>query len=90
MRKITITLIILFFLCGCANQVRTEYVELPPKIIKEYIYIKCKVSKDLLNTNEIEIKQEKAIEVLKKIAAETNDRKRKIEIIKNIECIEAF
>lgn len=90
MRKLIIIFLITFFLFGCSSRVKTEYIELPPEIIKEYIYIKCKVSKELLSTNKIEIKKEKAIDVLKKIAEETNDRKRKIEIIKNIECIEAF
>ncbi len=74
---------------GCSMTTKTEYVELPPVVQKEYVYIKCNVPAELLEVNDIEIKKEKAIEVLKKIAKETNDRKRKIETIKSIECIKA-
>jgi hypothetical protein len=77
-------------LTGCSSTVKTEYIELDPVIKKEYIYIKCKIPKELLTVNNIEISKEKAIEVLKKIAKETNDRKRKLEAIKNIDCIEGI
>ncbi len=86
--KTTITAILLILLSGCSTT-RTEYVELPPIVQKEYVYLECNVPAELLEVNDIEIKKEKAIEVLKKIAKETNDRKRKIEAIRSIECIKA-
>lgn len=81
-------LISIAILSGCSSTVKTEYVELPPVIKKEFVFLKCKVPSELLTTNKIKIEKEKAFEILQKIAQETNDRKRKIEIIKSIECIE--
>lgn len=88
MNKFTL-ITILLFLAGCSSTTKTEYIELDPIIKKEYVFIKCKIPKELLTVNDIEIKKEEAIKILKKIAEETNDRKRKIEAIKNIECIES-
>lgn len=82
-------ILFLLLLTGCSSTRQIEYIELPPVIKKEYEYIKCKVPNELLSVNDIVIEKEKAIEILKKIAEETNDRKRKIEAIKNIECIES-
>ena len=82
-----ILITILLFLSGCSTT-KTEYIELDPIIKKEYVFIKCKIPKELLTVNNIEIKKEEAIKILKKIAEETNDRKRKIEAIKKIDCIE--
>jgi len=78
---------LLFLMSGCTTT-RTEYIELEPVIKKEFVFLNCKVPSELLTTNEIKIEKEKAFEILQKIAKETNDRKRKIELIKSIECIE--
>jgi hypothetical protein len=88
--KTILTAILIATITGCSTTTKTEYIELPPVIKKEYVYIKCKVPKELLNTNNIIIEKEKAILILQKIAEETNDRKRKIEAIKSIECIESI
>lgn len=90
MNKLISIIMLTLLLTGCSSTVKTEYIELDPVIKKEYIYIKCKIPKELLTVNNIEISKEKAIEVLKKIAKETNDRKRKLEAIKNIDCIEGI
>lgn len=87
--KTILTAILIATISGCSTTTKTEYIELPPITKKEYVYIKCKVPNELLNTNIIVINKEKAILILKKIAKETNDRKRKIEAIKSIECIES-
>lgn len=84
-----IFMLTILFLAGCSSTTKTEYIELDPVIKKEYVFIKCKIPKELLTVNNIEIKKEEAIKILKKIAEETNDRKRKIEAIKKIDCIES-
>lgn len=88
--KTILIAILITMIAGCSTITKTEYIELPPVIKKEYVYIKCKVPSELLNTNIIVINKEKAILILQKIAEETNDRKRKIEAIKSIECIESI
>ncbi len=88
MNKLIIILTALM-LTACSSTTRTEYVELEPIIKTEYVYVKCQVPKELLSVNNIVIEKEKAIEILKKIAKETNDRKRKLETINKIECIES-
>lgn len=87
--KTILIMISIIMISACSSTTKTEYIELPPVVQKEYVFIECNVPAELLETNDIEIKKEKAIEVLKKIATETNDRKRKIEAIKGIECIKA-
>jgi uncharacterized lipoprotein YmbA len=86
--KTILIAILITTLAGCSTTMKTEYIELPPVVKKEYVYIKCKIPAELLTTNDIVINKEKAILILKKIALETNDRKRKIEAIRSIECIE--
>ena len=88
MNKLMIILTTLM-LTACSSTTRTEYVELEPIIKTEYVYIKCKIPKELLTVNDIVINKEKVVEILKKIANETNDRKRKIEAIKKIDCVES-
>lgn len=89
MNKLIIILTTIF-LTACSSTTKTEYVELEPIIKTEYVYVKCQVPKELLSVNDIIIEKERAIEILKKIAKETNDRKRKIEAIQKIACIESI
>lgn len=75
---------------GCASTTKKEYIELPSKIKKEYVYIECNIPEKLLSTNKITIKEEKLKEFLKKVAIELKSRKQNIEKIKNIDCIKVI
>lgn len=85
MKHITI-LISIFLLAACASKSEKS---LEPIIKKEFIYIKCKVDKDILSTNKIVLKEGQEVnEIIKELIEELNSRKDKLDSIKNIDCIE--
>ena len=84
--KHIITLISIFLLAACASK---SNIQLEPIIKKEFIYIKCKVDKDILSTNKIVLKEGQEVnEIIKELIQELNSRKDKLDSIKNIDCIE--
>lgn len=77
----------LLILTGCSTT-KIEYVELPPKVIKEKIYINCEIPSEFLQKNKVNIdKNDTGKEAIKKIAKEYNERGFKLEAIGNIKCI---
>lgn len=85
--KHIITLISIFLLAACASKSNNQSLE--PIIKKEFIYIKCKVDKDILSTNKIVLKEGQEVnEIIKELIQELNSRKDKLDSIKNIDCIE--
>jgi hypothetical protein len=82
-----IYLLPIIILAGCSST-RTEFVELPAKVVREKVYINCNVPADLLEKNKININSEDNIkEALEKIAKEYNERGFKLDSIGNIKCI---
>lgn len=85
MKKLII-LISVILLSACQS---TPEKTLEPIIKKEFVYIKCKVDKDILSTNKIIVKENHEVnEIIKQLIEELNSRKDKLESIKNINCIE--
>lgn len=86
MNKLTIILVSTI-LAGCSTT-KTEYVELPPKVVKEKVYIDCNVPADLLSKNTIIINEGDSVkQALEKIAKEYNSRGFKLDSIESIDCI---
>lgn len=87
--KYLISLCCLVVLSGCATtKTKIEYVELPPKVVKEKVYINCEIPAEFLDKNKVNIlPEDTGKEAIRKIAKEYNERGFKLEAIENIECI---
>lgn len=86
--KYLISLMVIL-LSGCATtKTKIEYVELPPKVIKEKVYIDCEIPSEFLKKNKVDIlATDTGKEAIKKIAKEYNERGFKLEAIENIACV---